>query len=41
MLVTQIPGFAGTNSLPPTPQAVFQHPQSPDNSSIAGDTVGR
>lgn len=40
MLVTQIPGFAGSNSLPPTPQAVFQHPQSPDNSSITGDNVG-
>ncbi|XP_014280381.1 signal transducer and activator of transcription 5B isoform X2 [Halyomorpha halys] len=35
MLVTQIPGFVGTqNSLPPTPQNVFQHPQSPDTASV-------
>ncbi|XP_024081197.1 signal transducer and activator of transcription 5B-like [Cimex lectularius] len=37
MLVTQIPRFSNPNSLPPTPQAIFQ-PQSPENSTV-GDNV--
>ncbi|CAA9998835.1 unnamed protein product [Nesidiocoris tenuis] len=40
MLVTQIPRLSGGNSLPPTPQAVFQ-PQSPENTSVVGDNVSR
>uniref|UniRef100_A0A0K8T940 Signal transducer and activator of transcription n=1 Tax=Lygus hesperus TaxID=30085 RepID=A0A0K8T940_LYGHE len=38
MLVTQIPRLGGGNSLPPTPQPVFQ-PQSPENISVVGDNV--
>lgn len=38
MLVTQIRGFAGGSSLPPTPQAMFQ-PQSPDANSVVGENM--
>uniref|UniRef100_A0A0V0G7K5 Signal transducer and activator of transcription n=1 Tax=Triatoma dimidiata TaxID=72491 RepID=A0A0V0G7K5_TRIDM len=38
MLVTQIRGFAGGSSLPPTPQTMFQ-PQSPDANSVVGENM--